>query len=153
MADFNKIILICRLTRDPELRTFGSGGKVAKLGVAVNNSKKNKQTGEWENEPVFLDVEAFDSQYGQKLATTVEQYTRKGSSILVEGRLVMDTWDDKATGAKRSKIKVMADTIKLLDKKEDRPAQAQSRAPASEPDDYPSDSGAPPSGAGEEIPF
>ena len=152
MADFNKVILLCRLTRDPEVRTFGSGGKVANLGVAVNNRKKNKTSGEYENDPVFLDVDAFDGQYGAKLATLVEQYTRKGTQILVEGRLVMDSWNDKATGAKRTKIKVAADLIQLLDKKEDRPAQAAPAAPAQPAagdSEYPGVSG----GDGGEIPF
>src|SRR6266480_2955926 len=59
MANLNKVMLIVRLTRDPEVRMFPNGGKVAKFGFAVNNRKKNTQSGQWEDEPVFLDVEAF----------------------------------------------------------------------------------------------
>src|SRR5690349_1215434 len=60
MANLNKVMLIGRLTRDPEMRSFSNGGKVAKFGFAVNNRKKNSATGQWENDPVFLDVEAFN---------------------------------------------------------------------------------------------
>ena len=82
MANLNKVMLIGRLTRDPEMRTFANGGKVAKFGFAVNNRKKNQQTGQWEDEPVFLDVEAFNRETGRKLADLVEQYLRKGASGL-----------------------------------------------------------------------
>ena len=68
MANLNKVMLIGRLTRDPEVRTFSNGGKVAKFGFAVNNRKKNQQTGQWEDDPVFLDVEAFNRGEFGKLA-------------------------------------------------------------------------------------
>src|SRR6516162_5874306 len=73
MANLNKVMLIGRLTRDPECRTFSTGGKVAKLGFAVNNRKKNAQSGQWEDVPVYLDVEFFNrGDYG-KLADQAEQ--------------------------------------------------------------------------------
>src|SRR5947207_833557 len=65
MANLNKVMLIGRLTRDPEMRTFGNGGKVANFGFAVNNPKRNAQTGEWEDVPVWLDVEAFNRENGR----------------------------------------------------------------------------------------
>src|SRR5262245_10230883 len=60
MANLNKVMLIGRLTRDPEVRMFSNGGKVASFGFAVNNRRKNQQTGQWEDEPCFLDCEAFN---------------------------------------------------------------------------------------------
>src|SRR6516164_8587524 len=59
MANLNKVMLIGRLTRDPEVRTFSNGGKVANFGFAVNNRRKNQSTGQWEDEPVFIDMAVF----------------------------------------------------------------------------------------------
>ena len=101
MANLNKVMLIGRLTRDPEIRTFANGGKVAKFGFAVNNRRKNQQTGQWEDEPVFIDVEAFNRGESGKLADLVEQYLRKGSQVFIEGHLKLDQWTDK-DGQKRS---------------------------------------------------
>ncbi len=168
MANFNKVILIGRLTRDPEMRTFGNGGKVAAIGFAVTNKKKNTQTGQWEDDPMFIDVDVFN--YGDKgtLANVVEQYCRKGSQICIEGRLKLDTWDDKTTGQKRSKHKIIAESIQLLDPKPQGEGGGYSRpqnrsAPAGNansgynapPDEFHDEP--PPSagggGANEEIPF
>jgi len=123
MANFNKVILIGRLTRDPEVRTFANGGKVAKIGFAVTNRKKNSQTGQWEDEPMFIDVDAFNRGDNGTLANRVEQYLRKGALICVEGKLHLESWDDKATGQKRYKHKVVADTIEFMETK----AEAESR--------------------------
>lgn len=125
MANYNRVILLGRLTRDPEVRTFGKGGKVAKFGFAASpNRKKNQQTGKHEDEPMFVDVECFNRGETGTLANIVEQYCRKGSQILIEGKLHLDSWDDKQSGQKRQKHKIVADSIQLLDKKEDRPAQS-----------------------------
>jgi hypothetical protein len=77
MANLNKVLLIGRLTRDPEVRTFSNGGKVAHIGFAVNNRKKNTQTGEWEDDPVFLDCEAFNRGETGKLADNIERVKRQ----------------------------------------------------------------------------
>src|SRR5215813_4404278 len=106
MANLNKVMLIGRLTRDPEVRTFAGGGKVAHFGFAVNNRKKNQQTGEWEDDPVFLEVDAFNRESGRKLADLVEQYLKKGNQAYLEGNLKLDQWVDKNDGQKRSKVKV-----------------------------------------------
>src|SRR5271168_2147265 len=92
VANLNKVMLIGRLTRDPEIRTFSNGGKVAKFGFAVNNRKKNQQTGHWEDEPVFLDVEAFNRGDFSKQADLVEQYLAKGRQVYIEGHLRLDSW-------------------------------------------------------------
>ena len=105
MANLNKVMLIGRLTRDPEMVTFANGGRVAKFGFAVNNRKKNQSTGQWEDEPVFLDVEAFNRETGRKLADLVEQYLKKGHQVYLECSLKLDTWNDKTTGEKRQKLK------------------------------------------------
>jgi single-strand DNA-binding protein len=161
MANFNKVILIGRLTRDPETRTFSNGGKVAKFGFAVSNRKKNSQTGQWEDEPMFIDCEAFNRGESGTLANTIETYCRKGSLICIEGKLHLDQWDDKTTGQKRSKHKIVVDVMQLLERKgEDgqgggprQSAGAGERAPAKaaaggdEYDDRPS------GGNGDEIPF
>src|ERR1700724_311587 len=102
VANLNKVMLIGRLTRDPEVRTFSNGGKVAKFGFAVNNRKKNQQTGQWEDEPVFVDVEAFNRGETGKTADLIEQYLRKGYQAYLEGHLKLDQWNDKTTGDKRS---------------------------------------------------
>src|ERR1700739_1746310 len=102
MANLNKVMLIGRLTRDPEVRTFATGGKVAAFGFAVNNKKKNPQSGQWDDEPVFLDLEAFNRlQGGRQLADIVEQYFRKGRQFFIEGHLKYDQWT-APDGQKRS---------------------------------------------------
>ena len=140
MANLNKVMLIGRLTRDPEAQTFTNGGKVAKFGFAVNNSKKNPQTGEWENVPVFLDVEAFNRQEGrQQLADRVLESLRKGHQVYLEGHLHLDQWTDKTDGSKRSKLKIVLDNLQFLEKREDgaaaegggaRPYRSSAPAPA-----------------------
>jgi single-strand DNA-binding protein len=116
MANLNKVMLIGRLTRDPEVRTFSNGGKVAKFGFAVNNRKKNQTTGEWEEDPVFIDVDAFSRENGRKLADLVEQYLRKGHQAYIEGNLVLDQWTDK-DGQKRSKLKLNLQDLQFLEPK------------------------------------
>jgi single-strand DNA-binding protein len=127
MADVNKVILIGRLTRDPELRTFQNGGKVAAFGFAVGSRRKNLQTGQWEDgETMFIDCEAFNRGETGHLADTVERFLRKGSQAYLEGRLRLDQWDDKTTGQKRSKHKLTVDVMQMLD---GRPAGEGGGAP------------------------
>ena len=114
-------MLIGRLTRDPEVKAFSNGGKVAKFGFAVSNRKKNSQTGQWEDDPVFLNVEAFNrGEYG-KQADLCEQL-RKGSQVFIEGRLQLDQWTSQ-DGQKRSQVKVVVDNFQFLD-----PRQSSERA-------------------------
>jgi len=90
VASFNKVILIGRLTRDPESRSFSTGNKVAKFGFAVGRSKKNPQTGQWENDPnpLFIDCEAFTRENFTRLHDVVMNYCKKGSQIMVEGQRI-----------------------------------------------------------------
>lgn len=117
MANLNKVMLIGRLTRDPEVRSFSNGGKVAKIGFAVNNRKKDP-SGQWVDEPVFVDIDAFNRETGRKFADQVEQYLHKGSQVYIEGHLVLDQWTDK-DGQKRSKLKVVMTDMQFLEARQD----------------------------------
>ena len=108
MASLNKVMLIGRLTDNPEPpRTLpNSGSTVVKFRFAVGRSKKNPQTGQWENDPnpLYIDCEVFTrSDARRDLCNLISQYARKGSQLYIEGRLQLDTWDDKNGGGKRSK--------------------------------------------------
>ncbi len=167
MANLNKVMLIGRLTRDPEVRTFANGGKVAKFGFAATGArKKNPSTGQWEDEPMFIDVNVFNRGEFGKQADLVEQSLRKGHQVFIEGHLILDQWDDKQSGQKRSKHVVVVDNFQFLERREDggeggrfqRGAAAPSRpAMASTPMgsgyDEPAPQGGMGSGAEEDIPF
>jgi single-strand DNA-binding protein len=147
MANMNKVILIGRLTRDPELRNFQNGGAVAKLGFAVSNRTKDKATGQWKDDPMFIDIEVYNRGENGKGATSAAENLSKGSQVCVEGRLALDQWEDKTTGAKRQKHKLIADYIHYLDPKGERTGGGADGGPS--PDEA---TGAGP-GDGEEIPF
>lgn len=108
MANLNKVMLIGNLTRDPELRHTPKGSAVTDLGVAVNR-KIQDGNGGWKDETTFVDVTVWGSS-----AENAHKYLSKGRGVFIEGRLQMDTWDDKATGQKRSKLKVVADNLQFL---------------------------------------
>ena len=108
MANLNKVFLIGNLTRDPELRYTPQGTAVAKLGLAVNRRWKDK-AGEQKEEVCFITVVSWDKQ-----AEVCNQYLRKGSPLFVEGRLQFHSWEDKATGQKRSVIEVRAERVQFL---------------------------------------
>src|SRR5262249_39672127 len=140
MANLNKVMLIGRLTRDPEVRTFSNGGKVAKFGFAVNNRKKDQQTGQWVEDPVFIDMEIFNRGEQGKQADLVEQSLRKGHQVFIEGHLRLDQWTDQS-GQKRSKLVVVVDNFQFRERREDgqgggggrrsaTPARPPARAPA-----------------------
>ncbi len=109
MASYNKVILIGNLTRDPELRYTPKGTAVATFSLAVNRSYTT-ESGEKREEVSFVDVDAWDRQ-----AETIGQYMKKGRSLLVEGHLKQDTWDDKQTNQKRSKLKVVLESFRFID--------------------------------------
>ncbi len=135
MANLNKVMLIGRLTRDPEIKTFGNGGKVANVGFAVNNRKKNKDSGQWEDVPVWIDLKAFNRETGRKTADLIESSLKKGQQIYVEGHLVLEEWAGKEDGKKMSKMVVYVDDFQFLEKREggsaggmSRPASASSKS-------------------------
>jgi len=108
MANLNKVMLIGNLTRDPELRYTPKGTAVAELGMAVNRVRTNDQ-GERQEETTFIDVTLWARQ-----AELAQQYLVKGRPVYIEGRLQMDTWEDKNTGQKRSKLKVVGENMQFL---------------------------------------
>jgi single-strand DNA-binding protein len=108
MANLNKVMLLGNLTRDPELRHTPKGSAVADLGVAVNRRVQDGNGG-WKDETTFVDVTVWGAS-----AENAQKYLSKGRGVFIEGRLQMDVWDDKATGQKRSKLKVVADNLQFL---------------------------------------
>lgn len=111
MASFNRVILAGNLTRDPELRYTPKGTAVARLGLAVNRTWKD-DTGQTKEEVTFVDIDAFGRQ-----AEVIAQYMRKGRPLLIEGRLKLDSWEDKNTHQKQSKLKVVLESFTFIDSK------------------------------------
>jgi single-strand DNA-binding protein len=109
MASYNRVILIGNLTRDPEVKYIPSGLAVADFGLAVNRQSTDKSTNERKEEVTFVDITLWGRE-----AELAGEYLAKGRSVLVEGRLQMDSWDDKQTGQKRTKLKVVGDRIQFL---------------------------------------
>jgi single-strand DNA-binding protein len=109
MASFNRVILMGNLTRDPEIRRTQGDMAICKIGLAVNRRFKDGQTGEWREEPTFVDVTIFGKR-GEAFA----QHHTKGGSALIEGHLRLDTWQDKETGGNRSKLYVVADNWEFV---------------------------------------
>jgi single-strand DNA-binding protein len=108
MASFNKVLLLGNLTRDPEVRYTPKGSAVCDLGMAVNRSYTT-DAGEKREEATFVDVTLWG-----RAAEVAGEYLRKGRPVFIEGRLQLDSWDDKQTGQKRSKLKVIGETMQLL---------------------------------------
>ncbi len=122
MPNYNKVMLMGHLTRDPDMRHVPSGDAVASFGLAVSRKRKDK-----EDETCFVDLTAFGRQ-----AETIGQYLKKGSAGFFEGRLVLDQWVDR-DGAKRSKLKVIVDTFQFVGGKQDGGQQRR----RDEPDEHP----------------
>ena len=116
---FNKVILIGNLTRDIELRYTPDGLAVAKVGLATNRVYTDSTTKEKRQEVMFIDITIFG-----RAAEVANQYIRKGSQVLVEGRLTFNQWVDQ-TGQKRSKHEIIADSVKFLGSKEQSTPQNQ----------------------------
>jgi single-strand DNA-binding protein len=152
MASFNKVILAGNLTRDPELRYTPKGTALAKIGLAVNRTWKT-ETGETKEEVNFIDIDAWGRQ-----AEVIAQYLRKGRPVLIEGRLKLDTWEDKNTHQKQSKLKVVLEGFSFLDSKGPdggaAPAEAPRRpaAAAAKPPEAPETEEPPPT-EDDEVPF
>jgi single-strand DNA-binding protein len=108
MANLNKVMLIGNLTRDPELRHTPKGTAVAEISLAINRVWKDEQ-GQKQEDTTYVDVTLWGRQ-----AEVAQQYLTKGNPVYIEGRLNLDSWDDKATGQKRSKLKVVGEALQLL---------------------------------------
>lgn len=137
MASYNRVILVGNLTRDPELKYIPSGTAVSEIGLAVND--RVKKGDQWVDETTFVDVTLW-----ARTAEVANQYLNKGSSVLVEGRLKLDTWEKD--GQKRSKLRVVADKMQMLGGRGEggggggggapRPARAAAPARQDSYDDY-----------------
>ena len=108
MASFNKVILLGNLTRDPEVRYTPKGTAVTELGMAVNRVY-TAENGEKREDTTFVDVTLWG-----RTAEIAGEYLKKGRPVFIEGRLQLDTWDDKQSGQKRSKLKVVGEGLQLL---------------------------------------
>lgn len=108
MANLNKVMLLGNLTRDPEVRYTPKGTAVGDLGLAVNR-RVSDGNGNWSDEVTFVDVTVWGTN-----AENAQKYLTKGRGVFIEGRLQMDTWEDKASGQKRSKLKVVAEVLQFL---------------------------------------
>jgi single-strand DNA-binding protein len=106
MASYNRVILIGNLTRDPELRYIPSGTAVTEVGLAVNDRRKDA-SGQWIKETIFVDVTLW-----ARTAEVASEYLSKGSPVLIEGRLKLDTWEKD--GKKNSKLRVVGEKIEML---------------------------------------
>ncbi len=106
MASYNRVILVGNLTRDPELKYIPSGAAVCEVGLAVNDRRKNA-SGEWVEETTFVDVTLW-----ARTAEVASEYLSKGSPVLIEGRLKLDTWEKD--GQKRSKLRVVGERMQML---------------------------------------
>lgn len=116
--DINKVILTCRLTREPELRRTQSGMQVLNIGVAFNDRRKNGQTGEWEEIGNFADCVLFGAR-----AESLANFLHKGSRVAIEGKLRYSSWE--RDGQKRSKLEIMVDDLVLLDTRQNEQGGAQ----------------------------
>ncbi len=108
MAGYNRVVLVGNLTRDPEFKQLTSGQGVCRLGLATNRQFKNRQTGAMVQEVCFIDIDVWGPQ-----AESCKQYLQKGRSVLIEGRLKLDSWQD-TNGQNRSKHSIVADRVVFL---------------------------------------
>ena len=104
----NRVIVSGNLTREPEVRTTASGNPVMGFGIAVNDRRKNSQTGEWEDYPNFIDCTMFGAR-----AQSVSRFLSKGSKVAIEGKLRWSQWETNE-GQKRSKIEIIVDEIEFM---------------------------------------
>ena len=152
MASLNKVMLIGNVTRDPELKYTPKGSAVADLGLAINRNYTN-QSGEKVEEVTYVDVELWG-----RLAEIAGEYAKKGRSIFIEGRLRIDSWEDKQSGQKRNRLKVVGEGLQLLGS---RPggqsggvaADLEGEAPAARPSRPASARPSQPEPADDDIPF
>ncbi len=119
----NRVVISGNLTRDPELRSTASGMPVLGFGVAVNDRRRNQQTGEWEDYPNFIDCTMFGAR-----AEAVSRFLNKGSKVAIEGKLRYSQWE--RDGQRRSKIEVIVDEIEFLSARNSSAAPAQTAQPS-----------------------
>jgi single-strand DNA-binding protein len=127
MANLNRVLLIGNLTRDPEIRYTPKGTPVTEIALAVNRVYSGED-GEKKEETTFVDVTLWARQ-----AEIAVQYLKKGRPVFIEGRLQLDSWDDKQTGQKRSRLRVVAENLQLLGSRQEGEGSASTSAPRRTP--------------------
>lgn len=128
MASFNKVILMGNLTRDPEVRYIPSGSAVTDIGLAVNRTWYDKSANEKREEVTFVDVTLWG-----RTAEIAGEYLSKGRPVLIEGRLHLDTWQDRETGQNRSKLKIIGENMTMLGSRTDGGGGGRSGPPTGGP--------------------
>lgn len=123
MANYNKVLLMGNLTRDPELRYLQSGQAVVKIGLAVNRKYKNRNTQEMVEETTFVDIEGWGPR-----AEAFSKYMTKGRPVFIEGRLRLDSWESKE-GQKRTKLLVVMESFEFIGGGGERSAGDRSERP------------------------
>ena len=123
MAYLNKVFLIGNLTRDPELRVTPKGTAICSFGLAVNRQYRD-ESGTARDETTFVDIEAWGKQ-----GELVSKYLTKGSPCMIEGRLRLDSWEDKTSGQKRHRLKVVLDNVQFLNRAPGNGEAATPRSP------------------------
>lgn len=119
----NRVNITGNLTRDPELRQTAGGTPVLSLGVAVNDRRKNSQTGEWEDKPNFIDCTMFGTR-----AESISRFLSKGSKVAIEGKLSWSQWEKD--GQKRSKIEIIVDNVEFMSQRQESGQQQMHGMPA-----------------------
>jgi single-strand DNA-binding protein len=127
MSDLNQVVLVGRLVRDPELRYTPQGAPVCEF-ILASNRRFTKKDGEKVEEVIFVDVVAWN-----KLAEVSAEYLKKGRSVALSGSLTQDRWEDEATGQKRSKIRIQANSVQFLGTGSKDGETSESEVPAEEP--------------------
>lgn len=120
----NRVVVSGNLTRDPELRVTPGGTQVLGFGVAVNDRRRNKQTGEWEDYPNFIDCTMFGNR-----AEALSRILRKGMKVAIEGKLRYSSWEDKNGGGRRSKVEIIPDEVVLMSQNPNGQQAPQQYAP------------------------
>lgn len=145
MASFNRVVLMGNLTRDVDVRYLQSGMAVTDVGLAVNDRRKN-QSGEWVDETTFVDITLWG-----RTAEVAGEYLSKGSPVLIEGRLKLDTWE--TDGQRRSKLKVVGERMQMLGGRRDGSGGSSSQSQSEYSEPAPATSGAPAGPPEDDIPF
>jgi len=131
VSSFNRVILLGNVTRDIELRYTPGGKAVCDLGIAVNDRRKDA-SGQWVDETTFVDVTLFERQ-----AEVAAEYLKKGSSVLIEGKLKLEQWTDRESGQRRQKLKVIGDRMQMVgSKREGGGAPQREPTPAGAGEDH-----------------
>jgi len=148
MPSYSKVVIVGHLCRDVELKYTRTSTAVAEVSVAVNEKRKDASGN------VIEEVSFIDCTLWGRTAEVAHQYTHKGAAVLIEGRLKQDKWDDRETGAKRSKLKVIAERLVMLGSKGDGQSPQSQQSHTQESYDEPSQEMPPtPAGTDDDIPF